>query len=135
MGRWTKAAQLVRSAMDKAGEYLTDEQAAESAALFMPWEAEVFYSEGKRLRHGDSIFKVNQDHTSAAEYPPDVQSSLYTKIELQGEYRVIPETITATEAFGLGEKGWWKDVLYESLRDGNVHTPEQYPDGWKEVTA
>ena len=29
--------------------------------------------------------------------------------------------------------GYWGDVLYESLLDNNVWTPEAYPDGWKKV--
>ena len=27
----------------------------------------------------------------------------------------------------------WKDILYKSILDNNVWTPEQYPSGWGEV--
>ena len=47
--------------------------------------------------------------------------------------RIIPATITAGLAFSKGERGYWGDVLYESLLDNNVWTPEAYPDGWKKV--
>lgn len=29
------------------------------------------------------------------------------------------------------KKGRWGDVLYQSTVNANVHTPEQYPDGWE----
>ena len=28
------------------------------------------------------------------------------------------------------ERGWWKNVLYTSLLDNNVWTPEANPSGW-----
>ena len=41
--------------------------------------------------------------------------------------------ITADTAFAKDECGWWGDVLYKSLIDANVYTPEAYPDGWEAV--
>ena len=64
MGRWTDAARLVRSAMDKAGDCLTDAQAAESAALFMPWRAETEYQAGDRVTYYGTLYKCLQAHTS-----------------------------------------------------------------------
>ncbi len=49
------------------------------------------------------------------------------------KYRIISETITATLAFSKGEKGWYRDNLYESLMDGNVFTPTVAPTVWKKV--
>lgn len=44
--------------------------------------------------------------------------------------------MTKTLASVRDELGWWGDVLYKSiLPSANVWTPEQYPDGWEEVTV
>lgn len=134
MGRWTDAARLVRSAMDKAGDCLTDAQAAESAALFMPWRMETEYQAGDRVTYYGTLYKCLQAHTSQSDWTPDAAPSLWAEITLAGEYRVIPEVISASEAFALGERGWWKNRLYESLIQANVYTPDVYPAGWKEVT-
>ena len=47
--------------------------------------------------------------------------------------RIIPEVITATTAFALGECGWWGDTLMRSTLAANVHTPDQYAAGWEVV--
>jgi hypothetical protein len=36
-------------------------------------------------------------------------------------------------AFAKDELGWREDVLYKSLIDANVWTPEAYPSGWEIV--
>ena len=60
----------------------------------------------------------------------DVEDAPYT----YSEYRDIPENITDEEAFDKGEKGGWKDSIYESLFEGaNKWNPEQFPAGWQKV--
>lgn len=65
---------------------------------------------------------------------PDNAPTLWTDINYRDGYRIIPNTVTAAEAFALGERGWWGDTLYESTIDNNVWTPVEYPQGWMEVT-
>ena len=64
---------------------------------------------------------------------PDNAPTLWEDIAYKEGYRIIPETITAGTAFMKDERGWWKDILYKSILDNNVWTPEQYPSGWEEV--
>lgn len=67
-----------------------------------------------------------------ADQNPDNAPTLWADIPYKDGYRIIPEVITTAAAFAYGEIGWWKDVLYKSIRpDANVHTPEQAPDMWK----
>ncbi len=40
---------------------------------------------------------------------------------------------TVEKAFSKDECGWWGDVLFRSIVDGNVCTPEQYADNWEVV--
>lgn len=62
---------------------------------------------------------------------PDNAPTLWEDIAYKGGIRIIPEVITAGTAFAKGEQGWWGDVLYESVINDNVWTPEQYPAGWE----
>ena len=64
---------------------------------------------------------------------PEAAPSLWEDVLYKNGARIIPATITAGLAFSKGERGYWGDVLYESLLDNNVWTPEAYPDGWKKV--
>ena len=65
---------------------------------------------------------------------PDNAPTLLEDIAYREGYRIIPATITAGTAFAKDECGWWGDVLYRSLIDANVYTPEAYPAGWEVVT-
>lgn len=69
-------------------------------------------------------------------------TALWEGIAYREGHRIIPAVITAGTAFAKitagtafakGEFGWWGDVLYRSLIDANVYTPEQYPAGWEAV--
>ena len=133
MGKWLNGALKVRRAMDEAGNTLTDEQAADMAALFMPWKAGVEYKVNQRVRYGDLLYKCLQAHTSQETWQPDVTPALWVEVAAPGEYRQIKENMLPTEAFELGEIGWWqtKDNLYRSLIAANVYTPVTYPAGWE----
>lgn len=76
------------------------------------------------------IVKNNiESHLDKSDHAPE----LWEDIQYREGYRIIPYTITAGTAFAKGECGWRRDVLYKSLIDANVYTPEQYPAGWEVV--
>lgn len=64
---------------------------------------------------------------------PDNAPTLWEDLNYKDGHRIIPEVITVGLAFGEGECGWWKDVLYRSKINANVYTPEQYALGWEVV--
>ena len=92
-----------------------------------------FIAAGERINFGEVLYKAAVDLWDTELNNPDNATALWEDIKYTGEYREIPETITAGLAFALGERGWWKGVLYESLMEANVFTPDQYPSGWKVV--
>ena len=50
----------------------------------------------------------------------------------------IPDFVQPTgahDAYKKGDKVKYNGKIYESLIDANVHSPDAYPAGWKEVTA
>lgn len=64
---------------------------------------------------------------------PDAAPALWSDIAYREGIRVIPETITAAQAFALDELGWWNGHIYRSTIAANVYTPDQYAAGWDMV--
>lgn len=78
------------------------------------------------------LYQVLQDHTSAAEWTPDTAVSLYKAIGVtETGYPVWVQPLGATDAYNTGDIVSYNDALYISTIDGNVWSPEAYPEGWK----
>ena len=75
----------LRDMMRKAATSLADDDALEAVELFPVWKVGVWYEMGVRLRCGEKLYKVLQGHTSAAEWKPDVATSLYSEVHKPGE--------------------------------------------------
>lgn len=84
---------------------------------------------------GDAqLYQVLQDHTSAAEWTPDATPSLYKPIGVTEEgYPEWVQPLGASDAYNTGDIVSYNGTLYESTIDGNVWSPEAYPQGWKVV--
>jgi hypothetical protein len=128
----------IREAMDVACATLTDEKAMECARLYSPWQVGKNYTAGERLAFGvngigdPQLYKVNQDHVSQAGWLPDTNPALYTAIGLDSDgYPVWSKPTGAHDAYNKGDVVNYNGILYESLIDGNVHSPDDYPSGWK----
>lgn len=132
----TKAeAFAIRNAMDSASTHLTDEQAKESKAMYRPWLVNTDYAVGDMRQSASKLWKCLQAHKSQEGWEPENTPALWVEVAPAGEYREIKDAMLPTEAFALGEIGWWqvKTNLYRSLIDANVYTPVSYPAGWKAV--
>lgn len=121
--------------IEAVGEILTDEQAVENPLLYDSWAAGRTYAADARVRSADKLWKCLQAHTSQEGWEPENTAALWVEIAAPGEYREIKADMLSTEAFALGEIGWWQteDNLYKSLIDNNVYTPESYAAGWEKV--
>lgn len=86
-----------------------------------------------RINWGGQVKMAALDLWDTEENNPDNNPGLWTDIDYVDGIRKIKENMTAGEAFAKGEKGWWKGVVYISTYDGNVYTPEAYPNGWEVV--
>lgn len=129
-------AKSIRGAMNAATKDLTDEQALAVKELYQLWTVDTTYVVDDVRRHDDRLFRCLQAHTSQADWMPDAVPALWVEIAAAGEYREIKVNMLPTEAFALGEIGWYKekDNLWKSLIDANTYTPESYPNGWEKVT-
>ena len=80
------------------------------------------------------LYQVLQDHTSAAEWPPNSTPSLYKAIGVTADgYPEWVQPLGASDAYSIGDIVSYKGMLYESTINGNVWAPDAYPDGWKQV--
>ena len=61
-----------------------------------------------------------------------------TPTEPETPPETIPDFVKPTgahDAYKKGDKVKYNGKIYESLIDANVYSPDEYPAGWKEVTA
>lgn len=135
MGKWYDAALPVRESMDAAGSMLTDEQAASVPALYSAWETGTAYNAGDRRTYGGVLYKCLQAHTSQVDWTPDVAVSLWATV-LIPDPDVIPDWVQpdSTNAYMKGDKVRYNGVVYRSLIDNNVWSPDAYPAGWEIVS-
>lgn len=128
-------ARAQRKAIIAAVPSLDDKTASTSAELFPRLSEDgTLVKAGTRINWHGILKRAAADLWDTAENNPDNAPTLWEDIEYREGYRIIPETITAGLAFAKDECGWWGDVLYKSIIDANVWTPEQYPDGWELVS-
>lgn len=130
-------AEQMRRALQMFALSLTDEQAMEVATVYDSWKVGKAYTVGEFITYGESavgdpqLYKVVQAHTSQADWTPDAVASLYTPIGLDDSgYPVWSQPTGAHDAYNKGDIVNYNGVLYESLIDGNVYSPEAYPAGW-----
>lgn len=135
-----QAAEQFRKALQMFAMSLEDEKAMEVATIYDPWEIGKAYTMGEFLTYGvngvgdPQLYKVVQDHTSQADWRPDITPALYVAIGLDEQgYPVWSKPTGAHDAYNAGDIVDYNGKLYESLIDGNVYSPEEYPAGWKEV--
>ena len=124
----------LRSIIEEAVKSLDDRIASESASLFPKLKNDgSLITAGTRINWNGVVKKAAVDLWDTKENNPDNAPTVWENLKYKDGYRYIPEVITATTAFALDECGWWKDVLYKSLIDFNVYTPEAYSSGWERV--
>lgn len=131
---YIEQARKLRPLIEQAAASLPDKEASEGAALFPRLKGDgSLLSAGTRINWGGVIKRAAVDLWDTDANTPDAAPTLWEDIAYRQGYRIIPATITAGAAFGLGECGWWGDVLYRSTIASNVWTPEAYPAGWEAV--
>lgn len=126
----------LRAIVEQAAESLDDQTVSTAPTLLRRLKQNgQLVTAGTRINWGGTIKRAAVDLWDTADNSPDSAPELWADIQYRNGYRIIPETITVTNAFSKGEYGWWGDVLYKSKVGSNVYTPAQYADNWEAVTA
>lgn len=113
---------------------LTDEDALEAVPLFASWNPTATYAVGDRVRYNNVLYRCLQAHTAQEAWTPTDAPSLWAKV-LIPDTNVIPEweQPDSTNPYSKGDKVMYNGKVYESTIDGNVWSPDAYPQGWKEI--
>ena len=125
-------------ALQMFAQTLTSEQAMEISTIYPPYVVGKDYAVGKFFTYGKNkvgdpqLYKVVQAHTSAEEWIPSETASLYEPIGLNDSgYPIWSKPSGSHDAYNIGDIVDYNGTLYQSLIDGNVYSPEEYPSGWK----
>lgn len=127
-------ARHLRSIILKATTSLSDDDALEAVELFPHYDVNIQYKKDDRFLWTDNgkLYKVLQDHTSAAEWKPDISPSLYVEVTPSGVIPVWRQPLSAVDAYMAGDKVHYPDEegpIYVSTVDNNVWEPGVY--GWE----
>lgn len=131
-------AEQFRKALQMFAASLDDEKAMEVATVYDAWKADKAYKAGEYLTYGENsvgdpqLYKVVQNHTSQADWPPYAAPSLYTPIGLNDAgYPVWAQPTGAHDAYNTGDIVDYNGTLYESQIDGNDTVPGSDERWWK----
>ena len=119
---------------------LSDEKALEIVSVYDEWVIGKSYEVGEFVKYGENsvgdsqLYKVVQAHTSQADWTPNVATSLFIPIGLNNDgYPVWSRPTGAHDAYNEGDIVDYKGTIYKSLINGNVYSPDEYPQGWEIV--
>lgn len=125
-------AMKLRAIVEQAATSLDDKTASEGAMLFPRLKQDgSLVKAGTRINWYGVVKRAAVDLWDRADNDPDNAPALWEDIAYRDGIRMIPDSITVGLGFSKGELGWKGGKVYESLLDGNVWTPEAYPDGWR----
>jgi hypothetical protein len=131
-------AEQFRKALQMFAASLDDEKAMEIASVYDDWQIGKSYAVGEFVKYGTNgvgdpqLYRVVQAHTSQADWTPDSVASLYAPIGLDDEgYPIWSKPTGAHDAYNKGDIVDYNGTLYVSLIDGNIWSPDEYPQGWE----
>lgn len=130
-----KALQMFLSTMDADTQ---SEDMLSVASVFPAYEVGKAYKAKQVFRYGENsvgdpqLYQVIQDHTSAAEWIPNMTVSLYKAIGVTSKgYPEWVQPLGASDAYNTGDIVSYNGTLYQSTIDANVWSPVDYPAGWE----
>lgn len=135
-----KQIEAKEESLNKIGKIVANQVTDDIVALSIQefydiWEVGILYPVGRYITHNDILYKVLTEHTSQAQWTPDVSPSLFVKVLIDPSGETIPEWVQpdSTNAYMIGDKVMFEGDVYESIIDNNIWSPSAYPAGWKMV--
>ena len=124
-------ARRLREMIETAIQYVDDRAALDFVALHPAWSPKkAAYTAGRRLRYQDRLYRVLQDHESQEAWNPEEATTLFQPVRPEAEVMDAP---AQTGPYMMGDQAVFDGKTYASLIDGNIWTPDEYPQGWIEV--
>lgn len=123
---------------------LSKEQQENILNQYKPYQIGKTYEENEKFTYMDKIYEVIQAHTSQTTWLPDSTPALYKEylnVKIQNQDGSTTEVVKefkqptgAHDAYKKGDKILFNGKIYQSKIDSNTFSPDQYADGWEEVT-
>lgn len=130
--RTAEEARAWRAQLEKALPAIPDRDASGCVDLYPTLkQGGSLIKAGTRINWNGWLKQATVDLWDTEANDPDHAPTLWAKILYKDGVRVIPDVISAAEAFGKDELGWWDGGIYKSLIAANVYTPVDYPAGWE----
>ena len=112
---------------------LSEDELLDMIDLYESYQVDKLYKVDDIFNYEGQLYKVIQEHTSQEDWVPSELPALYLSMMPEN---VIPEWVQPTgghDAYKTGDKVIYEGKVYESLIDGNAHSPVANPSGWKEI--
>lgn len=123
----------LRNAIVRGSESLPDDIASEVPELFKPWETNVEYVAGDRVRYATTLYKCIQAHTSQSDWTPAAAVSLWARIDdPREEWPEWVQPVGASDAYAINSQVSHNNLHWISDVDNNVWEPGVY--GWHNIT-
>lgn len=123
----------LRNAIVRGSESLPDDIASEVPELFKPWETNIEYVVGDRVRYEATLYKCIQPHTSQSDWTPSAAFSLWARTDdPREEWPEWVQPVGASDAYAINSQVSHNNSHWISDVDNNVWEPGVY--GWHNIT-
>ena len=103
---------------------LTADEIAAINSVFPAYETGKAYIQDDIFNYGDTLYKVNQDHTSQYDWAPESTPALYSKTFAAEVIPIWFQPAGAHDAWALGAKVQWPEgTVWESTIPANTTEP------------
>lgn len=137
-----QSAEQLKYAVQLYANTLDEDSAMEIATVYPAWNGDGHkYVINEYCVYGvnevgdPQLYRCLQAHTSQSDWTPDVSVSLFKAVGISGDgIPVWSQPVGAEDAYNTGDKVHYPDAdgdIYISLIDGNVWSPDDYPQGWE----
>lgn len=111
-------ARHLRARIEQAAVSLPDTDALDAVELFPQWKVDFVYAVGDRLSYNGILYKVKQNHTSQADWTPDITTSLYEQVAEPGQGDTPDNPIPYNNNMELFEDKYYSQsgVVYRCFR-------------------
>lgn len=123
---------------------LSKEQKDNILNQYKPYQIGKNYEENEKFTYKGKVYETIQAHRSQTTWLPESTPALYKEylnVEIQNQDGSTTEVVAefkqptgAHDAYNKGDKVLFKGKVYQSKIDSNTFSPDQYADGWEEVT-
>lgn len=123
---------------------LSKEQKDNILNQYKPYQIGKYYEENEKFTYKDKVYEVIQAHTSQTTWLPESTPALYKEylnVKIQNQDGSKTEVVAefkqptgAHDAYKKGDKVLFNGKVYKSKIDANTFSPDQFADGWEEVT-